>query len=154
MIRVFGQQNNQVSYTPFWVSRLALVIRSRGGENGLAGFVLDAASGQPLAGAEVRAWQLGDNNQRSALPPVKSDENGLFRVTTAENRNHLILVRHQDQQLATADNYSTYRNDQRNSRTSARSSSPTVRCIGPARRFNTRASRSAWKRRRTSTNSC
>ena len=109
----FGEQNNQVSYTPFWVSRLAMVIRSRGGENSLEGFVLDAASGQPIAGAEVLAWSLGDNNQRNALPPVKSDENGLFRIATTENRNHLVLVRHQDQQLATADNYSTYRNDQR-----------------------------------------
>ncbi len=109
----FGQENNQVSYTPFWVSRLALVIRSRWGENSLEGFVLEAASGQPLAGAEVRAWQMGDQNERIALPPTKSNENGLFRVATVENRNHLILVRHQDQQLATAENYSTYRNDQR-----------------------------------------
>jgi uncharacterized protein YfaS (alpha-2-macroglobulin family) len=109
----FGEQNNQVSYTPFWVSQLALVIRSSGGENSLEGFVLDAASGQPIAGADVRAWVLGDNNQRTALRPVKSDENGLFRLATTEHRQHLILVRHQDQQLATADNYSTYRGDQR-----------------------------------------
>ncbi len=109
----FGEQNNQVSYTPFWVSRLALVIRSRGGENSLEGFVLDAATGQPLAGADVRVWVVGDNNQRKALPPVKSDENGLFRLATAENRYHLVLARHQDQQLATADNYSTYRGDRR-----------------------------------------
>ncbi|HPM80284.1 MAG TPA: alpha-2-macroglobulin family protein [Candidatus Anammoximicrobium sp.] len=109
----FGETNNQVSYAPFWVSRLALVIRNRWGENALEGFVLDAASGEPVAGVDVRAWQMGNRNERIALPPVKTDKNGLFRLATVENRNHLILVQHQDQQLATAENYSTYRGDQR-----------------------------------------
>ena len=109
----FGDQNNQISYTPFWVSRLALVIRSRAGENLLEGFVLDGKSGQPIAGADVRVWQLDDNNQRKPLRPVKSDANGLFRVPTVEHRNHLILVRHEDQQLAAANYYATYGQDQR-----------------------------------------
>jgi uncharacterized protein YfaS (alpha-2-macroglobulin family) len=109
----FGEQNNQVSYTPFWVSRLALVMRSRWGDNTLEGFVLEATSGQPIAGAEVRVWILGDRNQRIASKSVKSDRNGLFRVVTGEDRNYLILARHEDQQLATAENYSTYVRDTR-----------------------------------------
>jgi len=109
----FGERNNQVSYTPFWVSRLALVMRSRWGDNTLEGFVLDAASGQPIAEAEVRVWIMGDRNRRIASKSVKTDGDGLFRVVATEHRNYLILARHEDQQLATGENYSTYGHDTR-----------------------------------------
>ena len=51
----FGSKNNVVSYTPVWVSDLALVMRMRPYENATEGFVLRARSGAPVAGASVRA---------------------------------------------------------------------------------------------------
>ena len=50
----FGEQNNQVTFTDVWVSNLAVVMRSRMGDEQIEGFVLDAISGEPLAGADVQ----------------------------------------------------------------------------------------------------
>lgn len=101
----FGARDNNVSVTPIWVSRLALVMRSRGTDNSLGGLVLDAASGEPIAGAAVRIWQSGDKNEWNALPSIASDANGSFRVATVSSRQYRVLVGHQDQQLAIADSY-------------------------------------------------
>ena len=45
-----------MSFAALWVSNLALVIRTGWGDSVLEGFVLEAGSGNPIAGAEVQAW--------------------------------------------------------------------------------------------------
>src|SRR5262245_2614784 len=82
--------DNQVSFAEFWVSDLALVIRTRQGEGVLEGFVLNAISGEPIAGATVRGWHRGNRNELIAVNPVKSDQNGLFRFE-GEQRNAMLL---------------------------------------------------------------
>ena len=52
----FSDSDNQVSVTAFWVSELALVMRTRSGQGVLEGFVLEGMTGEPLPGALVRAW--------------------------------------------------------------------------------------------------
>ena len=109
----FGLQNNQVSFTDFWVSDLALVVRSRNAEAKVEGFVLDAASGDPLAGAEVQAWYQTRNNVRQPGPAVKTDRQGLFTLATDVNRNCLLVARHGGQLLASASDYRGYQADLR-----------------------------------------
>jgi len=109
----FGLQNNLVSFTDFWVSDLALVVRSRNGETRIEGFVLNAVSGEPLAGAEVQAWYHTRNNVRQAGPTAKTDANGLFSLATAVNQNCLLVARHEGQVLASANDYSGYQADLR-----------------------------------------
>jgi uncharacterized protein YfaS (alpha-2-macroglobulin family) len=109
----FGLQNNLVSFTDFWVSDLALVVRTRQGEAKLEGFVLNAISGEPFAGAQVQAWYHTRNNVRQAGPTAKTDSNGLFALPTAANQNCLLVARHAEQMLSTASDYSGYQRDLR-----------------------------------------
>ncbi len=96
----FSATNNQVSFTEFWVSDLALVIRTRQGEGVLEGFVLNAISGDPLSGAVVRGWQRGDRNQLVVIPSVKTNENGLFRFTGSHRNSVLLHAEHEGQSLS------------------------------------------------------
>jgi hypothetical protein len=109
----FGLQNNLISFTDFWVSDLALVVRTRQGEAKLEGFVLNAISGEPLAGAQVQAWYHTRNNVRQAGPTAKTDSNGLFALPPAANQNCLLVARHAEQMLSTANDYSGYQRDLR-----------------------------------------
>ena len=62
----FGENDNMVCMTDVWVSDLALVTRER--EGWIEGFVLEADSGEPVAGAEVSVWHLDNNGNRVADP--------------------------------------------------------------------------------------
>ncbi|MCY2994595.1 MAG: MG2 domain-containing protein [Planctomycetota bacterium] len=105
----FGEQHNLVSFTDLWVSNLALVMRTSPKAGQLEGFVLNAASGEPLAGAAVQGWYWTNNNRRVAVRPVKTNEHGLFQLPGPEQQSFLIHVQHQDQQLATGRDYTTNR---------------------------------------------
>jgi len=107
----FSDQNNVVTFTDFWVSDLALVMRMRHGTGTIEGFVLEANSGEPVANAQVRSWFRVRNNPRAAGPTAKTDENGLFSIQSANNQSYLIHVRHEGQQLAASRDYSVYRRD-------------------------------------------
>ena len=110
----FGDQNNVVQCSEFWVSNLALVMRTRWGQTQLEGFVLDANSGEPLEGAEVQLWvRPGWRGGWQPGPTAKTDKNGLFSGNGTHQQNHLLLVTHQGQQLATANEYSVYGQDSR-----------------------------------------
>ncbi len=101
----FSATNNQVSYTQVWVSNLALVMRSRGYEGVTEGFVLNAVSGEPLAGASVRAW-VRDRKSGRFEPgdSVISNENGLFRFSL-QNQACVFLAEQGEHRLATAHDY-------------------------------------------------
>ena len=107
----FADANNVVTFADFWVSDLALVIRSKQGDAVVEGFVLHAISGAPLAGAEVRVWYHTPNNMRTAGPSAKTNEHGLFALTTDNQKNYLLHVRHGDQELASARDFYGYRGD-------------------------------------------
>lgn len=76
----FSEDDNQLSISEIWISDLALVIRSGEGDT-VEGLVLDAVSGEPKAGARVRAWRRGGNRRDDSIPPTTTDQNGLFRFT-------------------------------------------------------------------------
>ncbi|MEC8777669.1 MAG: hypothetical protein VXX28_01455, partial [Verrucomicrobiota bacterium] len=75
----FKEQENEVSYSSFWVSDLSLIVRTLRGSGNLEGFVLNANTGEPIQGAKVRLWKR-ENNRKIDLEPVSTDANGLFRI--------------------------------------------------------------------------
>lgn len=75
----FSQDDNQLSLAEVWVSRLALITREDQGR--LDGFVLEATTGNPLAGARVEAWTPDRNNRQwrmTLAQTVETDANGRF----------------------------------------------------------------------------
>ena len=73
--------------------------------------MLNATRGDPLAGATVRAWYRDRRNQVVAVAPVKSDENGLFRLDAHERNAMLLYAEHGGQSLSSSDYYSVNRYD-------------------------------------------
>ena len=57
--------------TDVWVSDLALITRTRGGN--IEGFVLEANSGEPVSGAEISVWHLDNTATASADPELATD---------------------------------------------------------------------------------
>jgi uncharacterized protein YfaS (alpha-2-macroglobulin family) len=108
----FNEADNVVSFTDFWVSDLALVMRNHQGDGVVEGFVLNANTGEPIAGAQIQVW-LRDprNNQAIAAPGTKTDKNGLFKLQGAVQNGYLILASHGGQQLAAGNDYYSYRGD-------------------------------------------
>ncbi len=102
----FGEKENVVSLTDVWVTGLTLVTRSRGGKSG--GFVLQANSGEPIAGAKVSVWHLDAQGNRVADAPLTTDENGQFEMTPEKNRGYLFRASYEGQQVATADDIWNY----------------------------------------------
>jgi len=111
--RGFGEKNNFVTFTDFWVSDLALVTRTRNGEGITEGFVLNAITGEPIAGAQVRTWYRMRNNVRTAGPTAKTDKNGLFSLSTGGSQRFLIHVKHGEHELASAQDHRNYKRDLR-----------------------------------------
>jgi uncharacterized protein YfaS (alpha-2-macroglobulin family) len=102
----FGAKSNQVSMTTVWVSELALVLRTRAGL--YEGFVLEAGSGEPIAGAAVNAWYLDQNGNRVPSAPLTTDTNGFFSLKPVPQRTYLFRVRHQGRELASAQDLWNY----------------------------------------------
>jgi len=97
----FERQDNQMSSTTFWVSRLAPVLRPRAGQ--LEGFVLEAESGEPVAGAKVEVWRLRDERRATAVAPVTTDADGFFTLPRRKDTPHLVRATHQGQQVSALD---------------------------------------------------
>ncbi|MCU0857101.1 MAG: MG2 domain-containing protein [Pontiellaceae bacterium] len=102
----FTDQNTPVSVAPLWVSDLALVMRKSYDNGVIEGFVLKALSGEPVAGANVRAW----TRDREGYKPgeqTKTDENGLFKFAceTDGRRSAVLLAEAAGQQISTGEFY-------------------------------------------------
>jgi len=97
----FSDSNNVVQFTGIWKSDLALVMRTERGSGTLGGFVLNAISGEPLAGAKVQSWIRANNNTRTAGPLLTTDENGAFKTRGTRGQRYLFHVTHGDHQLGT-----------------------------------------------------
>ncbi len=88
----FSENDNQVTFTDFWVSDLALVVRTHDGD--IDGFVLAAGSGEPIVGAEIMAWHLDNNGNRAPGPALTTDENGFFTLEVKQrNLGYLLRAR-------------------------------------------------------------
>jgi uncharacterized protein YfaS (alpha-2-macroglobulin family) len=111
----FDESDNVVSGCDLWVTRLALVTRQSWGPGRLEGFVLDNATGEPIAGAEVRAWRH-DGRGRTwkwvVDETARTDAAGRFRIQGQLNSNYLLLAAHAGQLLAAGEERYLY-NDHR-----------------------------------------
>ncbi len=103
----FGETHNQVSVARVWVSGLALVVRNPIHGGPVEGFVLDAHSGEPRAGATVTCWTYSYKDKRYwPGVHVQSDENGLFRIPYEGGTNRiLIFAEHAGDKLASQNTY-------------------------------------------------
>ncbi|MBY0457947.1 MAG: hypothetical protein K2V38_11455, partial [Gemmataceae bacterium] len=105
----FGGNNNFVTGTDFWVSDLALVNRHEHGKPQLAGMVLDNRTGVPVEGAKVQLWSRNNNNLAwKAGETVTTDKSGLYAVASPPDHAHMVVVTHNDQRLASANDWYTY----------------------------------------------
>ena len=105
----FKEQENEVSYSSFWVSDLSLIVRSLRGSGNLEGFVLNANTGEPIQGAKVSSWKR-ENNRKIDLEPVSTDANGLFRIKQGR-ASIRVLVSHGGQKLSSKDLVYVYQNN-------------------------------------------
>ncbi|MFO0871977.1 MAG: alpha-2-macroglobulin family protein [Pirellulales bacterium] len=112
--RSFTVENNVLTVADFWISSLAVVLRTRWDEPQLEGFVLDARTGEPLAGARVRTWlRRGEPRPFGPGPTLTTDRHGLFRLTDTGEAACLLLVEHAGQQLAISEDQAVRRVERR-----------------------------------------
>ncbi len=104
----FAEAPNSIGIAMIWVSDLSIVLRE-GRPTGCEGFVLDAASGAPLAGVEVRSWRRKPQwNGFEPGPVTRTDRDGLFRFADADRMTDVIATSGR-QQLAVSDYFNNYR---------------------------------------------
>lgn len=115
----FGAENNQVTYTDFWVADLAIVTRSGGGPR-VEGLVTTATGGEPVAGAKVRVWYKPQDFSALGGPPPKkngqwsegeggtTDRNGVYSLPARPGHSWLVVVTHGGQQLATTRDHTAH----------------------------------------------
>ncbi len=102
----FDQTDNMISICEVWISSLAVVMRSVPGETEIKGQVLDAISGEPIAGAQVdvSAWvRDGRNSKSQPVGSIKTDAGGQFSLGGRKRYHHRILVQHDDQRFGLID---------------------------------------------------
>ncbi|MBL8830411.1 MAG: hypothetical protein JNM18_25780 [Planctomycetaceae bacterium] len=94
----FRENDNAITFQDFWVSDLALVIRTNAMPNVVDGFVLHAVTGEPLANAEVRLYSRDRNGNVGVNNTTKTDANGLFKLNDKSQGNgyhqHMMYVLH------------------------------------------------------------
>ncbi len=107
----FGAADNSVNYTDFWVSDLALVNRHNHSKIEMAGMVTDNRTGTPIDGAKVQLWTHGNNGGWNVGETATTDKDGLYKIASADQKAHRVVVTHKDQQLSSASDTATYRYD-------------------------------------------
>ncbi|MFT7640970.1 MAG: 5-hydroxyisourate hydrolase-like protein (transthyretin family), partial [Pirellulaceae bacterium] len=106
----FARSENYISFTSFWVSDLALIVRSRYGQAKTEGFVLDADSGEPLKGAKVRLWENSNRTWRS-VGSLTTDADGFFTSSTPHQKQLAVHVRLGDQALSSNQQIYSYKTE-------------------------------------------
>ena len=95
------------------MSKLALIVRQQANDGHFGGFVLDAASGEPIEGAAVQDYAWDWNGAVTTGGKARTDRNGQFSVDGLVNHNNLLYVSHAGQELATASNLYAFANNYR-----------------------------------------
>lgn len=97
------KEGNQVSQSLFWVSDLALVLRTEYGRGEVSGFILRAGTGEPVAGARVEGLAMRQVRGKplwESFGDVKSDEQGWFALRVHGRGQVWLLASQGGQQLA------------------------------------------------------
>ncbi len=96
----FGENDNQLSIASIWVSNLALVIRQDSRTGAVEGFVLQALSGEPLAGATVRSWSRNREGAWRSREQGRTDGDGFFRFIGPADHGLLLLAQYGGHRVA------------------------------------------------------
>ena len=91
----FGKKKNQISFAPVWVTPLALLsrVRSEGANDVIEAWVLDAVSGDPVAGAEVTVWSEDEKSKKLVKRlAVPTDADGFASFTASESDKMLLAT--------------------------------------------------------------
>ncbi len=88
----FSQEDNQISVTCVWVSRLAVVWRTASSEAAMEGFVLTAREGEPVTEATVKLWERDNSGNWKLVSTVKTDQNGFFQFSEKSYRSGVIVI--------------------------------------------------------------
>lgn len=103
-------RGNVTSIAPVWVSDLAVIIRSEYGDGKIGGLVLDAVSGNPIEGAEITAYRMGNKrNRRDLFKGGKTNADGLFSLKSQNNQGHIIMASHEGDRITTLNDQSNYK---------------------------------------------
>ncbi len=95
------RDKNQVAIAGFWVSRLALIVRTSPSSGKAGGFVLDALSGEPIEGAKIKAWTKQGDKTVSMGVVAGTDADGLFQFPANPRSRYVLLAEHQGQAVST-----------------------------------------------------
>jgi len=99
----FADTKQTIQFADFWVSDLALVMKT-GLATTLEGFTLNAITGEPLAGAEVKLYVRNNQGGLQDRGKTTSDANGKFSLQTGQQHSQNIIdARHTIGRLATAE---------------------------------------------------
>ncbi len=93
----FVEKDNQISFTEIWVSRLALVVRTR--DTSMDGFVMDAESGEPLGGARILRWSCSFDGNCAPGTETVSDDQGYFLLPGARPGT-ILMAQHKGHEIA------------------------------------------------------
>jgi uncharacterized protein YfaS (alpha-2-macroglobulin family) len=98
----FALDGNLLCITPVWVADLALVTFNRSDRTPDGGFVLQATTGEPVAGATVRPWERKNNGRYETGIPTRTDANGRF-VLPGDARDVILVAEHGGQRVSSHD---------------------------------------------------
>ncbi len=108
----FSSQDNQLSRATVWVSNLALILRTQEMDTPLAGFVLDARSGDPIEGAKLQVWRQNQNQKFRKSLSLTTDANGHFQLPShLDQQRTIVIATYQDQTIANSQGIWPYQNN-------------------------------------------
>ena len=97
----FSDEENEVNVATVWVSDLSLITRQHQDGQPFDGFVLQAGSGEPVAGATVQFWERRNDGELKTVDRVLTDQNGRFQGPTRKaDRGIILLAEHGGQAVA------------------------------------------------------
>ncbi len=96
----FGANNNQVGYTDFWVSDLALITRQDYVKSRVSGLVSDNRTGEPIDGAKVQMWTTRVNEGWRAGESTNTGKDGLYSIPAKPDEPYIVVVTHKEQQIS------------------------------------------------------
>ncbi len=96
----FTDNQNQLSLSEVWVSRLAMIVRTDQSLNQLEVLVTDNQTGTPIPGATVKVWQVNQTQTAVQGETLKTDANGIAKLEATQRERLYLVASHNGDQIA------------------------------------------------------